>query len=151
MDLELPVRRHLPHMKPGWVDDGSRYFVTINCLRRGVDVLCRQEVARALCESVAVYERLDHWHMWLLMIMPDHVHLIAAFNWQRGLQRTIAAWKGYHAKQWGIEWQTGFFEHRLRDDAEFVEKASYIRMNPVRKGLVQDPPQWKYLWQRSGA
>ena len=39
----------------------------------------------------------------------------------------------------------GFFEHRLRSDAEFNEKASYIRMNPVRTGLVALPGLWPYV------
>jgi len=36
----------------------------------------------------------------------------------------------------GIKWQRDFFEHRLRSDESWREKADYILANPVRKGLV---------------
>lgn len=80
--------------------------------------------------------------------MPDHIHLIATFNRQRGIQRTITAWKSFHAKQLKIDWQSDYFEHRLRSDDHYREKASYIRMNPVRKGLIAEADKWPYLWQR---
>jgi putative transposase len=45
-------------------------------------------------------------------------------------------------------WQRGFFDHRLRADESFEEKATYVRMNPVRKGLVGRPDDWPHLWPR---
>lgn len=33
-------------------------------------------------------------------------------------------------------WQRDFFDHRLRSIESAAEKAQYIRMNPVRAGLV---------------
>ena len=76
------------------------------------------------------------------------MHLIAKFDLERGIKNVVSSWKGYHAKASGIQWQSGFFEHRLRDDDEFGEKVSYIRMNPVRKGLVDTPGAWPYVMDR---
>jgi hypothetical protein len=45
--------------------------------------------------------------------------------------------------------QSGFFEHRLRTQAEYDEKASYVRKNPVRKGLVTAPELWPYFMDRT--
>ena len=66
-------------------------------------------------------------------------------------------WKRYHASQTGVDWQTDWFEHRLRTEKAFLEKAHYVRMNPVRKGLVDSPEQWPYVidcvhscWQPPG-
>ena len=144
----LPERKKLMHAIPSWVPDGARYFITINCRVRGNNQLCREPVAPSLLESVEVYERLGRWYPWLLVVMPDHVHLLASFDRQLGLRRVIAAWKSYHAKQQGIVWQPDFFEHRLRTDDEFVEKAAYVRQNPFRKGLVARVEDWPYLWER---
>lgn len=46
----------------------------------------------------------------------------------------------------GIEWQRDFFEHRLRSDESWSEKADYILANPVRKGLGTEVSQWPYVF-----
>jgi arsenate reductase len=81
--------------------------------------------------------------------MPDHLHLIATFNLDRGLAKTVRAWKSFQARQLGIPWQSGFFEHRLRNQVEFDEKMDYVRWNPVRKGLVERPGDWPYVLDRT--
>jgi REP element-mobilizing transposase RayT len=147
-DAPLPVRKKLPHDIPAWVPDGSRYFITINCRERGVDSLCTGINASQLLQSIAVYEAAAKWWMHIMVIMPDHLHMIATFGRQHGVRAVISAWKSYQARKLGIVWQSGFFEHRLRNDAEFVEKAHYVRMNPVRRGLVGTWKDWPYLFQR---
>jgi putative transposase len=147
-DDPLPVRKKLPHEVPAWVPEGSRYFITINCRVRGVDSLCVDGRAEALLASISVYEAAAKWWMHIMVIMPDHLHMIATFGRQHAVQPVISAWKSYQARALGIEWQSGFFEHRLRSDAEFVEKAHYVRVNPVRKGLANKWEDWAYLFQR---
>ena len=44
------------------------------------------------------------------------------------------------------EWQEGFFDHRLRHDESLEEKTYYIRMNPVRAGLIEKPETWPYVF-----
>jgi len=46
----------------------------------------------------------------------------------------------------GPVWQDESFDHVLRSDESLKEKMEYIRMNPVRKGLVQAPEGYKWLW-----
>ena len=143
-----PVRKQLPHRVPDWVPDHSRYFITINCRQRGRNVLCRGTRAQSLLGSIAVYEDLEKWWMHLFVVMPDHVHLIASFNKAHAIQVVLRAWKSFQARTLGIEWQADYFEHRLRDDVEFAEKAAYVRLNPVRQGLVTDWRDWPHLFQR---
>jgi REP element-mobilizing transposase RayT len=145
---QLPQRKKLPHHIPAWVPDDARYFVTVNCRERGRNQLCVGGAAEALLKSVELYEQRGHWYTWLLVVMPDHVHMIASFNRDRGIRRVMAAWKSYQAKQHGIVWQADFFEHRLRTADEFTEKAAYIRLNPVRQGLTMDASAWPYRWER---
>jgi REP element-mobilizing transposase RayT len=146
---DRPVRKKLPHDIPSWVSDGARYFVTINCRVRNVNQLCRDGIGAELVRSAEVYASQGRWYLWLLTVMPDHVHLIASFDRDLGIRRIVKAWKGYQARRFGIEWQEGFFEHRLRTEAEFGEKAEYIRQNPVRKGLVAKAADWPFTWERS--
>ena len=79
--------------------------------------------------------------------MPDHAHALVACPREENLTHLVAAWKRHTARHAGIIWQKGFFDHRLRSDESFEEKAHYIRMNPVRKGLVAAPDAWPHVWQ----
>ena len=41
-------------------------------------------------------------------------------------------------------WQPGFLDHVLRHSESYAEKWDYVRRNPVRVGLVDDPDNWPY-------
>ncbi len=42
-------------------------------------------------------------------------------------------------------WQAEFFDHLLRSQESYGQKWEYVRQNPLRAGLVQNPEDW--LWQ----
>jgi REP element-mobilizing transposase RayT len=48
------------------------------------------------------------------------------------------------AEQLGRAWQNGFFDHLLRGGESYAEKWNYVRMNPVRAGLVEQPDDWPF-------
>lgn len=58
----------------------------------------------------------------------------------------IAEWKRFIARTVSIRWQRDFFDHRLRKEEDFCAKEDYIRMNPVRAGLVSKPEDWPHVW-----
>ena len=111
-----------------------------------MDQLCQSAVAEFLKDSLLFYQK--HGELWvhLLLLMPDHLHAILSFSPTVGMRKSIAKWKRYTAREKGIHWQRDFFDHRLRKDESFVEKTHYIRMNPVRAGLVDAPEDWPYVW-----
>ena len=86
------------------------------------------------------------WWVHLAVLMPDHVHLLMSFARDKGVNSAIAQWKRYASREMKIQWQAGYFEHRLRNEESHVEKAHYIRMNPVRAGLIENPDEWPYAW-----
>jgi hypothetical protein len=47
-------------------------------------------------------------------------------------------------------WQDEFFDHVLRGDESLRETIDYIRQNPVRKGLVDKPEDYQWLWVDPG-
>ncbi len=117
------------------------------CAReRGGRVLL--DCAQKIIESAVYYHRIQRWHLHLIVIMPDHLHLLASFPSAPGLRATVGAWKSFTAKAGGFSWQTDFFEHRLRAGESFEEKAHYVRMNPVRAGLCEDWAEWPHRWPR---
>ncbi len=143
---ELPRRQRLQHHTPSWVDDGSLFFLTVCCAQRGTPQLANPPVFKVLADAVEHYLRSEKWWMTSFLVMPDHWHALAAFRDSAQMEKTIKDWKRYTAKQTGIAWQDGFFEHRLRSRQSAEEKWHYIRLNPVRKGLVATPDDWPYVW-----
>jgi putative transposase len=47
-------------------------------------------------------------------------------------------------KESGPFWQTRFFDHALRTVEKYHRCIEYIHLNPVRRGLVQEPENWPW-------
>jgi len=138
-------RKTLPHQVPAWVGQGARHFVTINARDRAAAPFAAPAVAGVLLENLRAYETLGKWHIWIAVIMPDHLHFIATFNLDDAIHKTVAAWKRYQTRTLTLQFQRDYFEHRLRNEDEFVEKMNYIRENPVRKQLVKSSADYPYI------
>jgi len=100
----------------------------------------------------ALEHYLENEKLWahLFLAMPDHLHALLSLPCEQRMDKVIRDWKRFVAKQTGVVWQDGFFDHRLRSRESFEEKAHYIRMNPVRAGLVDKPSAWPYIWPATG-
>jgi REP element-mobilizing transposase RayT/mono/diheme cytochrome c family protein len=142
-----PQRKKLPHERPLWLrPEDEIFFVTICYTPRGKNQLCYPKIARAIFDSVEFRKRNNVWHARLVCLMPDHLHALISFPYERPMKQIVADWKRFVAKQLNIEWQRDFFDHRLRKEESYREKADYIRANPVRAGLVTQPEQCPYFW-----
>ena len=143
--MKIPVgRRILDHEPPLEVSAEAIYFVTICCVPRGKNHLCRLEVRNALFKAAQHYEREGKWFMHVLLLMPDHVHFLTSPGREHTLTPLVKSWKSFTAKRAGVAWQRDWFDHRLRSDESHAEKEAYILNNPVRKGLVKDLRDWPY-------
>jgi REP element-mobilizing transposase RayT len=125
------------------------YFITFNTHRRQ-SFLANPEVhetfslfySKAQDRNVAVGR---------YVIMPDHVHLFAAFpvagmplpDWIQSL-RTVLGKTLLRIRVEKPHWQEGFFDHVLRNSESYSAKWDYVRMNPVRAGLCETPEDWPY-------
>jgi putative transposase len=90
--------------------------------------------------------QLGVWRCELLLLMPDHLHLLASFAGNQEMHQVVARWKRWMAWRENLIFQAGFFDHRLRSVASSCEKWTYIYSNPVRGGLITDPKDWPYVW-----
>jgi len=83
-------------------------------------------------------------------IMPDHIHLLVILlSPHRHLSRVVSTLKNainVELREDGkrIWWQWGYYDRIMRDSESTEDVASYILMNPVRKGLVDDYRRWPY-------
>jgi REP element-mobilizing transposase RayT len=144
--MRFVPRKNPPHDVPEWVPDGAMFFITIQCAKRGEKQLTVPVIAEPLLESVAHYHGSLRWFARLFLLMPDHAHALLAFPQMEAMPKAIADWKRYTARQLGIAWQRGFFDHRLREGEQWQLKADYIRANPVRKGLAASPEEWPWVF-----
>src|SRR5919106_1163901 len=146
--MKIPKRSRLPHEIPLWVDPRKAcYFITICCAQRRINQLAHDQIASDLIGTIKHRNAKGIWYVRLAMLMPDHVHLVVWFpDIQKPMQTIVTKWKEWTAKTLKIEWQRDFFEHRLRKEESFREKADYILANPVRAGLVERAEHWPYVF-----
>jgi REP element-mobilizing transposase RayT len=134
----------LHHKTPGWVPSGARFHIRIR-LEGNQRPLTDPSEAPRLLESANFYHQQNRWYLWLLVLMPDHLHGIFTFPQSASMSRTVGEWKKYQTQALNIIWQEGFFDHRIRNDDEFIEKSHYIKMNPGRSGLCASPADWPWI------
>jgi len=139
------VRKHLDHTKHFAARFGAIYFITICSEPRGVNQLCRREVVVPLFKTARIYHKQQRWYLNLLLLMPDHAHLLIGVPPDVSLSQLIRDYKRITARLSGVKWQRNFFDHRLRHSESVARKYDYIRQNPVRAGLVADEGEWPYL------
>ena len=97
-----------------------------------------------------------------MVVLPDHLHCIwtlppgdadFAIRW-----RLIKTWFTKHcdpalrtrpnraraAKREQALWQHRYWEHLLRDEADFARHVEYIHFNPVKHGHASSVLEWPY-------
>ena len=150
--MDVPRRKTLPHEIPSWVDPQKEvYFITIKCEKRSRNQLALPEVSERLFETVRLRQERFLWWPHLFLLMPDHLHALFSFPPSgKPLRLVVSKWKEWTAKELGIVWQRGYFEHRFRHDESRREKADYILQNPVRKKLVARPEDWPFVYFADG-
>ncbi len=142
----------LPHDIPLWVDPSKEtYFITINCAQRGANQLARADIAGRLFDTVSHRQEKLIWWPYLFLLMPDHLHALLSFPPSgKPLRLVVRKWKEWTAKQFALNWQDDFFEHRLRREESRHAKADYILANPVRAGLAARPEDWPFVYFGDG-
>ena len=143
-------RRCLPHYQR----DDRPLFLTF----RTSKYLELSPSARTLVLQHCIHDDGRTMRLHTAVVMPDHVHLLFtalrdAEGWTFALAKILKAIKGTSARsvnklsgKFGTVWQDESFDHVLRGDESFAETVDYIRQNPVRRGLVQRPEDYEWLW-----
>jgi len=148
-------RRRLPHYQR----DDRPLFVTFRTLTAHM----LSPDARTLAMQHCLHDNGRTIQIHAAMVMPDHVHLLFtamrdAEGWTFALPEILRAIKGSSARsinkligRTGAVWQDESFDHVRRGDESLRETIEYIRQNPVRKGLVEKPDDYRWLWVECGA
>jgi putative transposase len=85
--------------------------------------------------------------------MAEHVHLLLSEPTRAKLAEAIDYLKLSFAKrlrsrrspsQSGSFWQKRYYDRNMRNYREFTVKLRYLHRNPVKRGLVLNPEEWKW-------
>ena len=140
---------HPPRI-PVWLRDEQAviYFVTI-CVADRKRVLANEAAFNAF--EIAL-SKLKQWEVLAAVLMPDHLHVIAAPTDDRdaavgNFSAAIKRWMSEEMSRDGEldwQWQAGCFDRLLRSDESLGEKWLYVEENPVRAKLVKRFEDWPY-------
>ena len=150
LDRKYEYRRKLPHFQKA----DCPAFITFRKLLR-CPFSCQ---ARDVILQHCLHDHGRKYRLHAAVVMPDHVHLMLtplrdADGWPHSLPMILKLIKGTSARSvnklldtTGPVWQEESFDHLLRSDESLQQKIEYIRQNPVRKGLVRMPEEYRWLW-----
>jgi putative transposase len=101
-------------------------------------------VAQVIFGTVRRYHDEQRFYLKLILLMPDHLHMLIGVPGDTQLTSLIRDLKRITARLGKIEWQRNFFDHRVRRDESEDDKTKYIRANPVRAGLIGLNDVWPF-------
>ena len=126
-------------------------FLDSSCSSDGV--LVDPVISRHIETALLAYDEIGYWKLLAFTIMPNHLHMFfrcesmglksVMERFKRATGRFIAKSHKHTRKPF---WQREWFDHWSRSHLEDVKIESYIRMNPVRAGLVDRPEKWALTW-----
>ena len=137
---------------------GATYFFTVNLAERSQSLLLDHII---LLRVAFRQVRIRHpFAIDAIVVLPDHLHAIwtlapddndFALRWRliktifsRGLPRNERRSTSRQAKHERGIWQRRYWEHLIRDEADFLRHVDYIHINPVKHGLVKRVADWPY-------
>ena len=81
--------------------------------------------------------------------MPEHVHLLVNEPERGTLAQAMQSLKQGVARRLALRaadpfWEARYFDFNVWSEKKFVEKLRYIPPNPVQRGLVARPDDWRW-------
>lgn len=138
-------------MKPSRsISPPGTYFVTFSSFQRR-RLFVVDNYARLFLKTLYSYNRDGTFFLHGFVVMPEHVHLLITPSRDKTLERVMQLIKGGYSREFGRlfvrnkeVWQRGFTDHRIRDAAYFALHREYIHRNPVKRGLVNHPADYRF-------
>ncbi len=107
----------------------------------GACVLKRPELAKIVADSLLHFDG-DRYRMGDFVVMPNHVHLLAAYATPEIMERQFDSWLHYTAVRVNSMigskdhlWQQEPFDHLVRSVEQYDYLRNYIAQNPEQAGL----------------
>jgi len=148
--------------------DPVPYFITATTVN-WLPLFGNPDITLIILDSLRYLISCERISLHAYVIMENHLHLIASAE---NLTKEIANFKSFTArkcidyyienkKQFMLDqlsfykleqkkdrqyqfWQEGSHPQRIADESMMQQKIDYIHYNPVRKGYVDKPEDWRY-------
>ena len=144
-------RRKLPHYQP----DNKIFFITFCTEKRTI----LPEQARDIVVETCLRGNEKLFHLYGLIVMPDHVHVLLTPSVNElgtasipQIMQTIKGTSSHGINKLlnrkGRVWQEESFDYALRREERAEEKLQYMLDNPVRAGLVGYWSEYRWIWLR---
>jgi REP-associated tyrosine transposase len=131
----------------------SPHFITFTCFHRR-PLLANPRVRDGFVEALERTRSLYGMYVYGFVIMPEHVHLLISEPQRGTVANAIQSLKISSAKRARQSvalrnaehpfWQKRYYDRNEWNHKEFIEKLKYIHRNPVKRGLVARPEDWKW-------
>ncbi len=142
-------------------ESGQSHFVTFSCYRRQPKFR-NGEIYDLFPECLERMRRHFDMCVYGYVVMPEHVHLLLSEPETGTLADAIHYLKLSFSKRvkslspisvqgkdanLGYRepfWQKRYYDRNVRNWQEFEVKLRYLHRNPVKRGLVKNPGDWKW-------
>jgi putative transposase len=127
---------------------GVFHFLTFSCYRR--EPLLASSGAFEV--FVSELEKVRRWYGFVVagyVLMPEHVHLLIGEPRRSSLSVALQVLKQNTSrrlkkKQNPRFWQRRYYDFNVWTDRKRIEKLRYMHRNPIARGLVERPEDWKW-------
>ena len=126
-------------------DRGDLHFVTFSCYDRQAYLI--EPAVRETFECSLEKMRQEYGFTVVgYVVMPEHVHLLLSEPPEQSLARVLQAVKISVAKRLNERpfWQRRYYDFNVYTSGKLAEKLAYMHRNPVTRGLVDEPEEWKW-------
>jgi putative transposase len=125
----------------------SLHFVTFSCFHRLP--FLQADHPKEIVESVLEQTRARHQaRIYAYVLMPEHVHLLTNEPPSIVLAQFLKSFKQSTSRRLkGAReqfWQDRYHDKNIRGEEAFAEVLHYIHQNPVKRGLVASPDQYRW-------
>ena len=150
-------------------DPGHAHFLTFSCYRQ-LPLLSRERTRRWFIRATVDARKRYNFALLAYVIMPEHAHLVifpllAVYDialFLKAIKQSVARKAKHflrdHNRDWLEKltvqrgrrkvfrfWQTGpGYDRNIHCEDELLKKIMYIHNNPVKRGLVSIPEEWKW-------
>jgi putative transposase len=125
--------------------EGDLHFVTFSCFHR-LGYL-GTATARDLFEDALQKAHLRYrFDLIGYVVMPEHVHLLTSGPRLDLLAVALQGLKLSAARRRRERpfWQARYYDFNVFSEGKRLEKLSYMHWNPMRRGLVDRPEDWRW-------
>ena len=147
---------------------GHAHELTFSCYRNR-EFLLDEQTCLFLVDAVKMARRKHHLRIWACVFMPDHVHLLfypqcedysisaILLTFKQSVARRVLLHTRKHcpdrlnqfatgltSKEYRFWQDGGGYDRNITNRSTLLKVIDYIHNNPVRKGLVSSPGDWRW-------